>query len=56
MNNTIDIMELLKEASLHKGIAQGIEHAVEEIIKQVQAQQGAKGEPEEDEGSTVQKL
>lgn len=52
----IDIMELLKEASLHKGIAQGIEYAVTEIVKQVQAQQGAEGEPMKDEASTVQKL
>lgn len=45
----INIMELVKTASYHKGVSDGITLAVEDIIKQAQE------EPETDE-TTVQEL
>ena len=49
---SLDIMELLRTASYHKGMAEGIAYAVDEIVKQI-ARQGAESEKEMDETSTV---
>ena len=54
--NEINIMELLKTAAWHSGFSKGIDYAVEEITKQVNAQQGAEGVTEENEGSPVQEM
>ena len=49
----INLLELQKAISWHRGMAKGIEYAIDELIRQ--AQQGAEGEVMADE-TPVQEL